>query len=149
MFGSDRNSLRRYYCTVWEKADAGRPLEPLERIIAEVIRDHPEYQPVLLDPETALSREYAPETGQTNPFLHMGMHIAIQEQLSANRPAGILDAYQQLCRRTGDSHAAEHAMMECLGETLWEGQRTGREPDERAYLKRLQRLARTAGTTVS
>lgn len=144
MFGNDRDSLRRYYCTVWDKAQAGQPLEPLERIIASVIDAHPEYQPVLADTERALGREYLPEMGQSNPFLHMGMHIAIQEQLGSNRPAGILDVYQQLCQRTGDSHTVEHAMMECLGETLWEAQRAGREPDERLYLQRLRRLCQTA-----
>lgn len=142
MFGNDRDRLRRYYCTVWDKARAGQPLEPLEQIIAEAIRAHPEYQPVLADVETALGREYTPEQGQTNPFLHLGMHIAIREQLGSNRPAGILDLYQRLCRRAGDAHAAEHRMMECLGETLWEAQRAGREPDEQAYLERLRRLAR-------
>jgi hypothetical protein len=132
--------LRRYYCTVWEKARAGQPLEPLEQLIAGVIREHPEYQPGLTDAEAALGREYRPEGGQTNPFLHMGMHIAIQEQLGGNRPVGILDVYQQLCQRMGDAHTAEHAMMECLGETLWEAQRNGQEPDEQVYLERLRRL---------
>ncbi|MCB1820855.1 MAG: DUF1841 family protein [Candidatus Competibacteraceae bacterium] len=140
MFGNDRDSLRRYYCTVWEKAGAGQPLEPLEQLIAGIISEHPEYQPVLTNAETALNREYLPEGGQTNPFLHMGMHIAIQEQLGGNRPVGILDVYQKLCQRLGDTHTAEHAMMECLGETLWEAQRDGREPDERVYLERLRRL---------
>jgi len=141
MFGNDRDGLRRYYCTVWEKACAGQTLEPLEQLIAGVIREHPEYQPVLTNAETALNREYSPEHGQTNPFLHMGMHIAIQEQLGGNRPAGILDVYQQICRRMGGAHPAEHAMMECLGETLWEAQRHGQEPNEQAYLERLRRLA--------
>lgn len=140
MFGNDRDSLRRYYCTVWEKARADQPLEPLEQLIAGVINEHPEYQPVLTHAETALNREYLPEGGQTNPFLHMGMHIAIQEQLGSNRPAGILDVYQQLCQRMGDAHTAEHAMMECLGEMLWEAQRNGQEPDEQVYLERLRRL---------
>ena len=97
----------------------------------------------MADTERALGREYLPEMGQSNPFLHMGMHIAIQEQLGSNRPAGILDVYQQLCQRTGDSHAVEHAMMECLGETLWEAQRAGRDPDERLYLQRLRHLCQT------
>ncbi|MCC6134631.1 MAG: DUF1841 family protein [Candidatus Contendobacter sp.] len=141
MFGNDRNSLRRYYCAVWEKANAGQDLEPLERLIAGVIREHPEYQPMLVDTEAALGREYLPEMGQTNPFLHLGMHIAIHEQLGSNRPAGILDLYQQLCRIAGDSHDAEHRMMDCLGETLWEAQRNGREPDESAYLERLMKKA--------
>lgn len=143
MFGNDRDSLRRYYCTVWEKAQSGQPLEPLEHLIAGVIREHPEYQPTLADAENALGREYTPEMGETNPFLHMGMHLAIQEQLDGHRPEGILDVYQQLCRRLGDRHTAEHQMMECLGETLWEAQRNGVEPDEQVYLERLRRLVRS------
>lgn len=141
MFGNDRDSLRRYYCTVWEKANTNQPLEPLERLIADIIRVHPEYQPILRDLGNALASEYTPEMGQSNPFLHMGMHIAIQEQLSSGRPTGILAVYQQLCQHLGDSHAAEHRMMDCLGETLWEAQRSGREPDERVYLERLRQLA--------
>jgi hypothetical protein len=141
MFGNDRDSLRRYYCAVWEKTQSGQPLEPLEHLIAGVIREHPEYQSALADAENVLGREYTPEMGETNPFLHMGMHLAIQEQLGGHRPEGILEVYQQLCRRmTG--HAAEHQMMECLGETLWEAQRNGVGPDERVYLERLRRLTR-------
>ena len=140
MFGNDRNSLRRYYCTAWDKAQSGQTLEPLEQLIVGVIREHPEYQPALTSTETALEREYLPEMGETNPFLHMGMHIALQEQLGSQRPAGIVEIYQRLCRRLGDRHAAEHQMIECLGETLWEAQHRGAEPDERAYLRRLRRL---------
>lgn len=140
MFGHDRDSLRRYYCMAWEKAQSGQPLEPLEQLIAGVIGEHPEYQPALTAAERALGREYLPEMGETNPFLHMGMHIALQEQLGSQRPEGIVEIYQQLCRRLGDRHAVEHRMIECLGETLWEAQRSGVEPDERAYLQRLRRL---------
>ena len=89
MFGNDRDGLRRYYCTVWDKAQSGQPLEPLEHLIAGVIREHPEYQAALTNADTALSREYLPEMGETNPFLHMGMHIAIQEQLGGHRPGNL------------------------------------------------------------
>ena len=142
MFGNDRDRLRRYYCTVWAKACSGQPLEPLEQLIAGIIGEHPEYQPVLADPDNTVNRDYTPELGQTNPFLHMGMHIALHEQLGSQRPAGILEVYQQLCQASGDRHAAEHRMMDCLGETLWEAQRQGTEPDEWLYLERLQRLVR-------
>lgn len=141
MFGNDRDSIRRYYRAVWSKASAGQPLEPLEQLIAEVIRAHPEYQSLLRDVESVLSRDYFPEMGETNPFLHMGMHIALREQVGGNHPKGIRAIYQQLCRRASDAHAAEHLMMECLAETLWEAQRAGGQPDEGAFLKRLRRLA--------
>jgi hypothetical protein len=140
MFGNDRDSLRRYYFTVWEKATAGQPLEPLEQLITEVIRVHPEYQALLQNVETAVGRDYLPEMGQTNPFLHMGMHIAIHEQLGSDRPIGIRALYQRICQRLGDPHAAEHLMMECLGEILWEAQRTGQTPNEQLYLQRLRQL---------
>jgi hypothetical protein len=143
LFGTDRNRIRRYFGEVWRKHIEGQPLEPLERIIAGVIGAHPEYQTVLTGAEEALTRDYLPELGETNPFLHLGMHIAIQEQLRSDRPPGIVPVYEQLCQRYGDSHAAEHQMMECLGETLWEAQRNGAEPDADAYLQRLRRLVRS------
>ncbi|PIE82772.1 MAG: hypothetical protein CSA09_05015 [Candidatus Contendobacter odensis] len=145
MFGNDRDAMRRYYCTVWEKANSGQPLEPLENIITSIIREHPEYQALLTKPHAAIAWEYTAEGGQTNPFLHMGMHIAIHEQLSCDRPPGILQIYQQLCQSLGNSHHAEHQMMECLGETLWESQRNGLAPDETVYLERLQWLVKKTG----
>lgn len=144
MFGHDRDAIRRYYCTVWEKLNANHVLEPLEKMIADVIREHPEYQSLLTDPTAALSGEYSPEIGQTNPFLHLGMHIAIHEQLGIDRPSGIVDIYQKLCRKLGNSHIAEHQMMECLGETLWEAQRHHVTPNEQVYLERLRQLVKKA-----
>lgn len=143
MFGNDRDNLRRYYCTTWEKAQSGQALEALEYLVASVINQHPEYQALLRDAENALQRDYTPELGETNPFLHMGMHVALQEQLASQRPAGIVEIYQQLSQRIGDVHSAEHQMLECLAETLWEAQRQQREPDEQFYLQRLRRLLRS------
>ena len=143
LFGNDRGRIRRYFSEVWRKHLARQPLEPLERVIVGVIGAHPEYQTVLTGAEESLARDYLPELGETNPFLHLGMHIAIQEQLLGDRPPGIIPIYEQLCQRYGDSHTAEHQMMECLGETLWEAQRSGAEPDAAAYLQRLRRLLRS------
>ncbi|QKT04939.1 DUF1841 family protein [Ectothiorhodospiraceae bacterium 2226] len=140
MFGQDRDSLRRHFFQAWDKARTGQPLEPLERLIAEVVGEHPEYHALLADEDAGLARDYTPEGGQSNPFLHMGMHIALREQMAAGQPPGVREAFQDLVRRTGDAHAAEHHAMECLGETLWTAQRTGTAPDERAYLACLKRL---------
>lgn len=142
MFGNDRDRLRRYYGAVWRKASAGQPLEPLERLIAEVIREHPQYHAVVDNAEALLGCDYLPEMGETNPFLHMGMHIALREQISGDRPDGIRKVYQRLCQRMGEAHRVEHQMMECLGEMLWAAQRANTAPDESAYLQRLRRLAR-------
>lgn len=134
MFSPDRDSLRRYLAAAWQKAAAGLPLEPLEQQIATLVREHPEYQPLLADPRAVIERDFTPEAGESNPFLHLGLHLALLEQVATNRPRGIRDHYQRLVRRTGDTHAAEHLVMECLGQALWEAQRAGRLPDEAAYL---------------
>jgi hypothetical protein len=141
LFGDDRDRMRGYFCEIWQKRESGQPLEPLEGIIAEIIGIHPEYHAVLSDPDNAAGREFSIEAGDSNPFLHMGMHIAIREQLLSDRPAGIREVYRSLRERYGDEHATEHRMMECLGETLWEAQRAGAAPDDSRYLRRLARLA--------
>ena len=137
IFGNDRNQLRQAYRDAWHKLQQGLPMQPLERQIAEVVREHPEYQAML----EKIDSDFLPEMGETNPFLHMGMHMALREQVSTNRPAGITDCYQALVRKYGAAHEAEHDMMECLGEALWKAQQQGGMPDETAYLACLRERA--------
>ena len=139
MFGNDRNQIRQYFITVWQKRLKGETLQALEQIIATVIEEHPEYQPLLVDPD-AIDKDWTPEQGQTNPFLHMGMHISIQEQLGADQPAGIKMLYQQLLQKFGQAHEVEHQMIECLGYVLWQAQSTGNEPDLQEYSACLKKL---------
>jgi hypothetical protein len=134
MFGNDRTEIRRVFVEAWRRARAGEALAPLERLIVEVVRLHPEYHRLLDHPDEAIEGEYPAELGQTNPFLHMGMHIAIREQAAADRPPGIAPLYRRLAARAGDPHEAEHRLMECLGQALWEAQRAGTLPDEARYL---------------
>ena len=139
IFGQDRNELRAMYAEAWRKRCDKLPLTPLETQIADVIALHPEYHSDVTSDD--LDRDYAPDGGQTNPFLHMGLHLGIREQVATNRPAGIATVHQTVVAKLGDAHAAEHAMIECLAETLWEAQSQNRPPDEQKYLERLQRLA--------
>jgi hypothetical protein len=138
--GQSRDQLRQMYRDVWRKFQASQPLEPLEGQIAAVISEHPEYVEWLESGDDALRIDFTPETGRENPFLHMGMHLAIREQISTNRPAGITAIHQKLSQRLGGAHEAEHVMLEALGETLWEAQRNNLPPDETIYLLRLQQL---------
>lgn len=141
MFGQNRESLRRVYVSAWEKHRQSQALEPLEQMIVQVIQLHPEYHTLLENEDQALQQDYTPEGGQSNPFLHMGMHLAIQEQLSTQRPAGIVEAYKALMEKHQDAHTVEHQIMECLGEMLWSAQRNGTAPDEQAYLSCIKRHA--------
>ena len=138
IFGLDRRELRTMYVDAWQKHLAGRPMSPLETQIADVIAEHPEYHDAVAGDD--LDRDYTPGDGRTNPFLHMGLHLGIREQVATDRPAGIAAIHRQLAARDGDPHAAEHRMIECLAETLWEAQGANRAPDEAVYLERLLRL---------
>ncbi|HKL62990.1 MAG TPA: DUF1841 family protein [Woeseiaceae bacterium] len=138
MFGQDRDELRRRYAEAWRKASRSLPMSPLEAQIAEVVAAHPEYHDALAD--EGRGRDYTGSDGATNPFLHMGLHMALREQVATDRPTGIRAVFERLAARLDDPHAAEHRMIECLAEALWEAQRDGRPPDESAYLERLRRL---------
>jgi hypothetical protein len=132
--GYSRDQLRLAYAQAWAKHLARAPLAPLEAQIADVIEAHPEYQRIVADADTAVGFEQNSPDARENPFLHMGLHLAVREQLAVDRPPGIRDLKGQLQARYGDVHSAEHALMEALGEELWMAQRDGRAPDERQYL---------------
>lgn len=138
IFGQDRGELRRAYADAWRKYNDGAVLTPLESQIATVVTEHPEYHGIF--GEDALEREWHPEGGQSNPFLHMGLHLAIREQVATDRPGGIRAIHERLCGNAGEAHAAEHRMIEVLAASLWESQSRNQPPDERQYLEHLKRL---------
>jgi hypothetical protein len=134
MFDSySRDQLRQTYSDAWRKFRAGVPLAPLEAMIADVIGLHPEYQPMLRDAEASLAFAPDAESGE-NPFLHLGLHLAVREQIAVDRPPGVRDLLERLQARFGNRHDAEHILMEALAEALWEAQRSGRPPDVARYL---------------
>lgn len=141
--GYSREQLRKTYTDAWSKHRAGAPLTPLESMIVDVIAIHPEYQAVIGDTDAALAFADGAAADRENPFLHMGLHIAIREQLSVDRPPGVREVHRLALTRAADGHEAEHALMQALGQTLWEAQRRGTAPDERHYLDLARRaLAR-------
>lgn len=142
-FGQNRQQLRQFFVSAWQKRRDLQPLQPLEALVADVVERHPEYHTLLQssDHDSVTQQDYPPESGEGNPFMHLGMHVALHEQLASDRPPGVKDVYQRLCQHYGEPHQAEHQMLEALGETLWEAGRDGRPPDEQRYLERLRRLA--------
>ncbi len=134
-----RDEMRQVYLDVWRKLQQQQLLEPMEALIAGVIENHPEYHSLLTAGDDAKQQEYTPAQGQTNPFLHMGMHLALREQANVDRPAGIKAIHQSLSSHKGQ-HEAEHAMMECLGLALWNAQRNNQTADEADYLDCLKKL---------
>jgi hypothetical protein len=141
VFNPTRDQAREFLFDLWDKHRAGAALTPLEEVTLAVILEHPEYQAVLSERERERyrDRDWKPEGGETNPFLHMMMHLAIEEQVSIDQPPGIRAAVQRLAQRHDSPHAARHDVMDCLAEMIWQAQRNGAAFDNAAYLDCLAR----------
>ena len=139
MYNPTRGEARDFFFSAWANYRAGSPLSDLERIAVEIIALHPEYHALLDARERYVDRDYTPEEGQANPFLHLGLHLGIAEQLATDRPRGIRGEFERLQKKHGNEHSALHVVLECLGETMWQAQRAGMPPDTEAYLECLRR----------
>jgi hypothetical protein len=138
MFTPTRDQARAFLIQAWAKRRAALPETPLEAWAADVVQHHPEYH-ALLEDKAAADRDFSPEEGQINPFLHLSLHLAITEQLSIDQPPGLRRHFQTLCVKTGDEHQALHVILEALAETLYAAQRTGQPPDAKTYLDRIEK----------
>ena len=135
MFNPSRDQVRQFFFDVWAKYRAGQPLAGAEQPALDAVLAHPEYHALLDQPDRYIERDYLPESGETNPFLHLSIHLAISEQLSVDQPPGIRDRYQRLLKQHGDAMAAQHAVMDCLAEMIWQVQRHQTAFDSAAYLR--------------
>ena len=140
IFNPTREEVRRFFCDTWKKKTEGHILDPMETLAGDWMEQHPEYHELLANPKSALEQVYTPERGETNPFLHLSMHLSISEQISIDQPPGIKAIAEKLSKKLGSMHEAQHLMMECLGQVMWEAQREGKPLNPEHYLEALQRL---------
>jgi len=140
MYNPSRDQARQFLIDAWHKRRETTPATPLEILAADLIDLHPEYH-ALLEAADALTSEWTPENGEANPFLHLSLHLAIEEQLAINQPTGITPLFNQLLAHYNDRHAALHVVLDCLGETMWRAQRDAQPLDSNAYLDCLRRAA--------
>ncbi len=141
LFSPSRDQARQFFIDAWRKHRAREVVSPLEDAAIRLVTQHPEYQGLLEDSETALAREWTPESGEANPFLHLSLHLAVEEQLAIDQPHGLRAAFETLLARRGDRHDALHDVLECLGETMWRAQKSQSPPDGEAYVECVLRKA--------
>ncbi|MES2261419.1 MAG: DUF1841 family protein [Pseudomonadota bacterium] len=142
MFNPSSDDVRRFFCDVLRKHQQQELLSPIEAMALDWVLQHPEYHAALADVDAALARDYSVEGAQANPFLHLSMHLSIDEQISIDQPRGIRAASTELTLRLDSAHEAHHKIMECLGEMIWNAQRNGTPPDGEAYIEAVRRLLR-------
>ena len=141
MFNPSQEDVRRFFCSVYAKSYSAQPMDAMETLASQWIAEHPEYHADFQNLDAAIVRVYPEGNGQTNPFLHLSMHLSISEQCSIDQPRGIRQAVELLTHKRQSLHAAHHEAMDCLGTMLWESQRAGRPPDGQAYIDCVQRHA--------
>ncbi len=139
MYNPTRDQVRQFFFDAWKKYREGALLEGLEKTAIGIVLEHPEYHAILDHPERYADRDYIPEQGETNPFLHMSLHLAIEEQLSIDQPPGIKREFERILAARGDRHDALHSVLECLAELVWQSNRNGAPFSADAYLDGLRR----------
>ncbi len=140
IFNPTREEVRRFFCDTWKKKTENHILTPMEMLASDWMEKHPEYHTQLANPEGAIEQDYTPERGETNPFLHLSMHLSISEQISIDQPPGIKAIAEKLTQKLESEHEAQHLMMECLGQVMWESQREGKPLNPENYLEALKKL---------
>lgn len=139
-YGDTIQETRQLFFSSWQHYLQKKPLTPLEQQIVQVVLDHSEYQHILEQRNKFQEHTYYPELGETNPFLHMGLHLAVREQIATDRPLGIQAVFKQLVQKHKEPLTVEHLIMEQLAECLWLAQKNNLPPDEQHYLDCLTQL---------
>ena len=137
MSNNQRTQLRTTFLNAWGKQKKQQPLSALEQSIVTLIAEHPEYIAGIENMDAALETDYALDD---NPFLHLSLHLSLQDQIQTNRPAGIQAIYHNLLKKYQDPHETQHRMMDVLAHLLLDAQKTNKMPDESSYLKSLCEL---------
>lgn len=137
-FNPSRDQVREFFFNTWLKFKQNQMLEGVEKIGVQVMQMHPEYHAILDDSARFMHQQYFPEMGETNPFLHMSLHLSVLEQISINQPIGIATIHQQLLMQHKDAHTAQHDLLDCLAETIWQAQRNKQGLDAEHYMRLMQ-----------
>ena len=136
MFTSNRSKQRQYLNQAWKKYTRQEQLEPLELQLSKIVEQHPEYQNLIKN----LDSEYFPEQGNTNPFLHINLHLTLQDQITMDQPKGIKEIHSQLLLKIKDAHEVEHMMMEHIAEMIFNAQKNNAAFDLDVYIQALKQL---------
>ena len=134
---------RQVFWDAWQRAKDNLPLDAMQVRIARVIEMHPEFHHYFDDMERFLERDFHVDDGM-NPYLHLSLHLALEEQIATRQPPEVGSALEHLMTAKGiGRHDALHFILEILAESVYFAQREGKEPDVLLYLTRIRELMKS------
>lgn len=140
MFDINTYDVRKFFANVW-KNRFNKNLDLMEKRALNIILAYPQYHYYLENIEKYLNYDFTPEKSQTNPFLHLSLHLSIQEQVSIDQPLGIREIHLKLCNKYNNNWVeAENKMMDYLVEMIWEAQKNNTPFNENLYIESLKLL---------
>jgi hypothetical protein len=135
-----RESNRQRLHEVWVAAKAGRPLAGEEAAYAKAMLDHPEYHNAWEFADQVGAAEYVVDGA--NPFLHITVHVIIENQLAQGDPPEVAKTLERLLGQGMGRHGAIHAIAAAFMEVAFPAFQ-GREPfNTKRYIKKVRRLGR-------
>jgi len=138
-YTNNRNQLRQFYYDTWQKHKTHQALNDLEKQILAIMLEHPEYQNTFENNATTSTQDFSETLGQANPFMHMGLHLAVRDQIALDQPPGIQQLFQQQLNKGQKPHDLEHQIMDILAEQLWQDTQAQKPLDMANYLENLKK----------
>lgn len=111
-----------------------------DRVIADLLRMHPEFDPIWNDPGVDPTRPQEIGGEIVNPFVHIALHLIVGKQIRQGSPSQSKKAYLHLVERGENDHGALHLIMGWYGKLYFESVRRSDSFDEARYVQGLAAL---------
>jgi hypothetical protein len=127
--------------SIWELAKNGNLdiLTGEEGRYAEVMLEHEEeYFNQFEMADLTYNYQYDPDT-EENPFLHIALHVVVENQLEAGQPTEVYQFYDSMRKRKCSHHDAIHLIAALLAPLIVIALQRNGAPDEELYRSLLRK----------
>jgi F0F1-type ATP synthase gamma subunit len=107
---------RKKVFLVWERNKNGIKLRPDEQELLEILRMHPEWEPIYSNPQKYAKYKFDPRK-EEDPFVHILLHQMLRKQMKSKEMPEMQAAYERLARKKG-AKAAEEAILDIFLEEV-------------------------------
>ncbi len=129
MGGSQKKRVQE----VWGKIKEEKELSPEDKKLAKILLEHEEYSNLW----DAISSHPKKRAEQINPYLHVYLHIAIENQIGEENPRQV----GRYVSQSIDKHKAIHEIIAIFSEHLFEALKYRKPLDRLKYIQRLNEMS--------